>query len=407
MHSIANPRGVRFTGPLTPVATGLREELAELGYASSTATLQLQLAAHLSLWLEEHGMCIAELSGSVLEQFVTDRRVDHTNLSSLQALAPTLAYLRGAGLTPPAEPPVLVGPVDEALARFEEYLLVQRSVSAAVARAYLRWVRPFVARLPVARGEVVFAGLDAAQVSQFVTGHLPGLSRKNAQVTATALRSFLRFAHAEGLVGVELAPAVPPFAFRRQSGLPEPLTPYQVQALTDACDPGTAVGRRDLAVITCLVRLGLRCGEVADMVLDDLDWTDGTITVHGKGGRIDVMPLPVDVGQVLVAYLRDSRPRTLQRVVFLTTVAPIGALSRSGLSCIVARAARRAGLGTIHAHRLRHTAASATLNAGATLEQVSELLRHASPATTAVYAKTDQSRLSILARPWPASRSQS
>ncbi len=86
---------------------------------------------------------------------------------------------------------------------------------------------------------------------------------------------------------------------------------------------------------------------------------------------------------------------------FLTAQAPHAALSRSGVSCIVARAARRAGLGMVHAHRLRHTAASATLNAGATLEQVAHLLRHASPSTTAVYAKTDLSRLAGLARPWP------
>lgn len=92
---------------------------------------------------------------------------------------------------------------------------------------------------------------------------------------------------------------------------------------------------------------------------------------------------------------------------FLTARAPFTALAQSSVSCIVGRAARRAGLGTIHAHRLRHTAASATLNAGATLEQVAHLLRHASPATTAVYAKTDLVRLSRIARPWPSEAGQS
>ncbi|HRA76822.1 MAG TPA: tyrosine-type recombinase/integrase, partial [Propionicimonas sp.] len=168
-----------------------------------------------------------------------------------------------------------------------------------------------------------------------------------------------------------------------------------------------AVGRRDLAVIACLLRLGLRCGEVAGLRLDDLDWTDGTLTVRGKGNRVDLLPLPVDVGQALVDYLRQARPATPQRVVFLTAVAPFKALAPGSVSCIVGRAARRAGLGTIHAHRLRHTAASATLNAGATLEEVAHLLRHASPATTAVYAKTDLSRLATLARPWPSAGDRS
>jgi len=252
-----------------------------------------------------------------------------------------------------------------------------------------------------------FARLDAAQVSGFLTGHLPGLTRKTAQMTASSLRSFLRFLHATGSVGVDLAPAVPAFAFWRLSGLPEPLTSEQVQALVGAGDPSQPVGRRDLAVIGCLLRLGLRCGEVAGLRLEDLDWASGTVMVHGKGNRVDLLPLPVDIGRLLVGYLRQGRPTTSERTVFVTAVAPFTALTRSGVSCIVARAARRAGLGTIHAHRLRHTAASATLNAGATLEQVAQLLRHASPATTAVYAKTDLTRLAGLARPWPSEKARS
>lgn len=293
------------------------------------------------------------------------------------------------------------------MARFRGYLLVERSVTAAVADAYVRWVRPFVGVVAATDAELTFAGLDATQVSSFLTGHLPGLSRKSAQMTASSLRSFLRFLYAEGLTSVELSSAVPAFAFWRLSGLPQPLTPVQVQALVGACDPSTPVGRRDLAVIACLLRLGLRCGEVAALRLEDVDWTAGTVTVHGKGNRIDVLPLPADVGASLVDYLSRGRPATAERVVFLTAVPPFSALARSSVSCIVARAADRAGLGTVHAHRLRHTAASSTLNAGATLEQVAQLLRHASPATTAVYAKTDRSRLAGLARPWPSAGGRS
>lgn len=402
MHSISNPARVRFTGPLGPIAAGLAAELTALGYASTSAASQLQLAAHLSRWLHTRGLGAAELTGSVIAEFLAERRRDYTSLYSLQALSPTLAYLRRLGVAPPAAAARAPVSADEQLlARFRHYLLVERSVTVPVADAYLRWVRPFVQQLPRSEEQLAFAELDTQKVSRFLTQHLPGLSRKNAQMTATALRSFLRFLHVEGLVAADLAAAVPPFAFRRLSGLPEPLTPPQVQALVGACDPSTPVGRRDLAIIACLLRLGLRCGEVAALRLQDLDWADGTVTVHGKGGRVDVMPLPVDVGQALVGYLRQGRPRTGERVVFLTAVAPIGALTRSSVSCVVARAARRAGLGTIHAHRLRHTTASATLNAGATLEQVAHLLRHSSPATTAVYAKTDLRRLAVLARPGP------
>jgi site-specific recombinase XerD len=230
---------------------------------------------------------------------------------------------------------------------------------------------------------------------------LPTMTRKTAQMTACALRSFLRFLHDQQMVEVALADAVPAVAHRRLAGLPQPLTPTQVTALLDACDRSSAVGRRDFAVITMLQRLGLRCAELAGLRLEDLDWQAGTLRIRGKGSRIDLLPLPVDVGRAIVDYLCDGRPHATARTVFVKAQAPHTALDRSGVSCIVARAARRAGLGTVHAHRLRHTAASRTLNAGSSLEQVAHLLRHASPATTAIYAKTDQVRLSRLARPWP------
>lgn len=407
MHSISDPSRVRFTGPLAPFAAGLAAELAGLGYASSSATNQLQLAAHLSRWLQARGLSPVDLTGPVLTEFLVDRRRDYSSHYSLQALDPTLGYLRRVGVAPAAVPTVPVGTSEQVLARFRGYLLTERSVSAPVTEAYVRWVRPFVQAVATTDPELTFEQLDAAQVTRFLTGHLPGLRRKTAQMTASSLRSFLRFLHVEGATSVDLATAVPAFAFWKLSGLPQPLTPAQVAGLIGACDPSRPVGRRDLAVIACLLRLGLRCGEVAALRLDDLDWTSGTLTVHGKGNRVDLLPLPVDVGQALVAYLRQGRPATSERVLFLTAVAPFTALAPSSVSCIVGRAARRAGLGTIHAHRLRHTAATNTLNAGATLEQVAHLLRHASPATTAVYAKTDLSRLAALAGPWPSTGSRS
>lgn len=124
------------------------------------------------------------------------------------------------------------------------------------------------------------------------------------------------------------------------------------------------------------------------------------MTIRGKSGRTDVLPLPVDIGQALVDYLRHGRPDTVSLAVYVRAVAPLTGLGCSGLSCIVARAPRRAGLGTVHAHRC-HTAATRTLNAGASLHEVAQLLRHAGTATTMIYAKTDQRRLSALVRPWP------
>jgi site-specific recombinase XerD len=172
--------------------------------------------------------------------------------------------------------------------------------------------------------------------------------------------------------------------------------------LLASCDPATAVGRRDVAILTLLARLGLRAGEVAALRLEDIDWRRGEITVVGKGNRHERLPLPVDVGEALVSYLNGSRPATTaDREVFLGPRAPHRALTRGAVTQLVARAARRCGLGTIYAHRLRHTAATTMLRAGASLEEIGLVLRHRHALSTAGYAKVDHERLRELARPWP------
>lgn len=400
-HSIHNPDGVRFVGPLAPLASELKGEFVRLGYARSSATVQLQLAAHVSWWLQVQGLGTQDLTVPVVEQFLTARRCEHSNLYSMQALAPLLGYLRRIGLAPEPVVPEPCSGGERLLARFGDYLSVERGLTAPVIEAYTRWVRPFVEQVVGAGQEPDLGALGAVDVQRFLVANLPGLSSKSAQMTACALRSFLGFCYVEGIVNASLSAAIPAVAHRRLTGLPEGLSAEQVDSLLDSCDRGTPTGRRDYAVIVCLHRLGLRCAETAGLMLDDIDWESATLSIHGKGGRIDRLPLPVDVGQALVDYLRHARPHTSSRAVFVRACAPLTALGRSGLSCIVARAARRAGLGTVHAHRLRHTAATRTLNAGGSLEEVAQLLRHARTATTLIYAKTDQRRLSMLVRPWP------
>lgn len=401
MSSKLDPDRVRFAGPLAPFASGLREELAALGYARTSAAIQLQFAAHLSRWLDGVGMGPGDLSGPVIDRFLAERRSGYTSHYSRRGLSPILGYLRRVGVAPVALPVAEVSGADVLLGEFACYLIGRRALTAPVADAYCHWVRPFTEEVLCPNGVDRLGELSAGQVNRFLAARLPGMSRKCAQMTACALRSFLRFLHAQGLVAFPLADVVPSVASWKLSGLPRGLSVAQVQALLDACDRSTAVGRRDIAVITVLRRLGLRAGEAATLALEDIDWRAGTLTIHGKGGRTDRLPLPVDVGAVVVDYLSHGRPHTSARTVFVRARAPFTGLDRGSVSCIVARAARRAGLGTVHAHRLRHTAATETLKAGASLEEVAQLMRHDSVATTVIYAKTDQNRLAQIARPWP------
>jgi integrase/recombinase XerD len=219
---------------------------------------------------------------------------------------------------------------------------------------------------------------------------------------ATPLRSFLQFLHLEGAITTSLVAAVPSVAGWRLASLPKPVEAADVQRLLASCDRRTAAGARDFAILTMLARLGLRTGEVAALRLDDLDWRLGEITIHGKGPRIDRLPVPTDVGAAIAAYLRRGRPSSTQdRAVFLRVMAPHRALGPTGVTHVVAAAAQRVGLGPIHAHRLRHFVAAQTLRAGGSLSEIKQLLRHRLMRTTAIYAKVDRDALRSIARPWP------
>jgi site-specific recombinase XerD len=399
---------VRFTGPLAVFAPGWREALVADGYVSCSAAIKLQLAAHLSRWLDEQGLDAGDVTEPVIEDFLVERRATHTHQISLEALGPFLGYLRSLGAIPGLAPHVAVTEQEVLLAEYRDYLLARRGLSAPVVSAYGHWITPFLDHLRAAGCRVRADEVNGNVIAGYLNARLPRLSRKSAKMTTSVLRSFLGFVHASGYSTVSLFEAFPPIVSWRLSGLPQPLNQNETAALLAAADRTTSSGRRDYAVVLLLLRLGLRRQEAAVLQLADLDWAAGNLVVHGKGGRIDTLPLPVDVGAALVDYLQNARPPGLEaRELFIRARAPFHGLSPVSISYIVARLAQKAGVGSVFAHRLRHTAASNVLNAGASMEEVAQFLRHASSETSTIYAKTDMTRLSGLARPWPRGGSQS
>jgi site-specific recombinase XerD len=174
-----------------------------------------------------------------------------------------------------------------------------------------------------------------------------------------------------------------------------------VQRLLDCCDRTDSGGVRDFAILMIVARLGLRSAEVARLELGDLDWRAGEIVVRGKARRRDRLPLPCDVGEALAAYLSEVRPATPIRQVFLARKAPTRAIRPDLVSDVTRRACTRAALPRVGAHRLRHALATELLRQGATLVEVSQVLRHRDLATTAIYAKVDLGTLRRVAQPWP------
>jgi integrase/recombinase XerD len=399
---MGRPR-VGATGPLALYAPGFGEELSRQGFTTLSAGVQLKLLASVSRWLEREGLGVGDLSPERLERFVEDRRGQgYTRWRSSRAAAPLLGYLAGMGVLPASEDAPIT-PVDELVERFRHHLIAERGLVQGTVDNYVRIARRFVSSIGHdGQHELLDPGqLTADDVIQFVLGECARRGAAAARNQTQGLRSLLRFWYLEGTTAVPLAEAVPTVAGWRGGGLPRGLDAAQAELLRRSCDRRTAVGRRDYAVITLLVRLGLRAAEVAAMRLDDVDWRRGEIVVRGKGRRLDRLPLPVDVGDALAGYLRRGRPRTSSRALFVRARAPLRGLTNVAVNGIVGRACARAGLPPVGPHRLRHTAASEMLRAGGSLPEIAQVLRHRSQATTALYAKVDHRALRALAERWP------
>lgn len=389
-------------GPLAGHEDGLRRRLTEDGYALDTVREHVRLLSDLSLWLGGHGLGAVDLSDAVVERFVADRRAAGLRTGrSPRALTPVLRHLAAERII---APPSSTDPStwqEVLLAEYGAFLEGERGVSAGTLKHYRRCARVFLDW--VGASEDCVGRLEAGQVTAYVMGWARQREgRRPDMLTLPALRSFLRFLHVSGHVPHLLVGAVPAGrAHPGRHGLARAAAAGDVQAVLDSCDRQTAIGRRDYAIVLTLTRLALRGGEVAGIRLEDINWHAGQAAIRGKGGRRDLVPLPADVGEAWAEYLLTARPRTAATTLFVTAKAPFAGLAVSSVTLVLGRACARAGVARFGPHRVRHAAACGLLQAGASMEEISQLLRHAQQRTTAIYAKVDQQRLSPLARPCP------
>jgi len=391
---------VDVAGPLEPFRDGFRGFLIAEGYAPKSIELRLALFSHVSRWMGERGLAPSGLA-AVGEEFFRERRRRYSWLTTPRSLAPLRRYLAAIGVVSvDSVPRTAPAPAEELIERYRRHLERERGLTAGSIELYLVQVHRLLASW-WPDGEVGAGELDAAGIIALVRREATRSGGAQTKTVVCALRSFLRFLYVAGLTERPLAEAVPSLADRRRESIPRYLHPDVLAALLASCDIATVAGRRDLAVLRLLSRLGLRSGEVAALSLEDLDWEAGEIVVTGKGRRRERMPLPGQVGDAIVAYLLDGRPLSRERTVFLGLDAPHAPLSRCGVKSIVYHCCDRAGLPRVGPHRLRHTVATETLRAGGSLTEVAQLLRHRWVETTATYAKVDHSSLRTLALPWP------
>jgi site-specific recombinase XerD len=294
--------------------------------------------------------------------------------------------------------------VDPRVADYQQWLKRHRGICESTTKRHGRMVMRLLAVL--GRDPRTY---DAALIRRAILAEAQQCSPSHVKTMTTALRGYLRFLAAAGMCPPGLERAVPLVPQWRLSSLPRYLSAADVERLIASCDLGTVHGIRDRAILLLFARLGLRVGDVRDMQLNDIDWVAGTVLVSGKGRREVRLPLPQDAGDALLAYIDQARPIVQEERLFLRSCAPYRPFtSSSTISCVVSQALRRAGIKdppSRDGNLLRHSAATAMLRGGATLQSVGAVLRHRSLDTTAHYAKVDLPMLQQIAQPWPGERS--
>ena len=375
------------------------------GYGVWAAQAYLRAAAHLGIWMKQQGLSVMKLDDQVIGEFAR-------HLPSCRCLGKNrgiyddavigarhfLDHLRDTGVAP-AGAPLEKPPLPTLIDGFERWMQQHRGVFESTLTTY----RLILTKLLGAVGETP-CNYNAHVLRRGVEMQTSRCGRSWAKLVITTIRMFLRYLVVYNLCDPNLVDALPTIAHWKRASCPDYLSKEEVEKLVVACNPVTAEGARDRAVLLLLVRLGLRAGDIVHLRHADIDWENGALKLTGKGRRQSALPLPQDVGDAILNYVEHWRPDVRDEHVFLRVNAPFVPLAgSSAVSSLVRRAARRAGLSArrIGAHILRHTAASLMLREGASLQTISHVLRHQSLDTTVIYAKVDVEMLSEIAQPWP------
>jgi integrase/recombinase XerD len=270
----------RLRGPLSADAESFASELVRLGYSKTGRRQQMRLFVSLNAWLDDADLSADGLDDGAVEAFLAGRRATREKLWSTRSLAPLVGFLqaRGRAWPVPARP---VGPLQAVVDDYESYLRNERGLADGTIAAYVRVAGEF---LDACSDSAVLGleGVTASAVTGFVTRSCSHLGLSASRATVSALRCFVRHLALEGLLADDVDGSILSVAGGGQP-LPRGISPDQVDKLLASCDRRRGIGRRDYAILMLLARLGLRGGEIVGLLLEDIDWRNGEITVRGNG----------------------------------------------------------------------------------------------------------------------------
>lgn len=398
---------LRVEGPLAPYFEPYAEYLADRGYSQVAYWHKTFFISEFSRWLGEEGIAADEITVGHEEAFLRYSAGHRCPKGGdPAALSGVTSWLRNRGIIESKDSTSTeLSGIETILKEYAGWLQEERGLAPSTIENYAGYIRRFLTSI-FSANEPRLAAISASQVTDYIRRNAPrDRTFSQAKNIVTSLRSFFRFARYRDYIQTGLAAVVPSVAGWSMASIPRAMPADSVRRLLDESKTWrTPAGLRNRAILLLLARLGLRAREIVRLELDDIDWSQGWLKVRGKGREERPLPMPHDVGEAIASYLKDGRPASRCRRVFLRSRAPFDGLkTHSDISQVVHRAIDRAGIEVkvTGSHQLRHALAVDMLRQGISLTEIGQMLRHRSPEATRRYAKVDLDGLREVALPWP------
>jgi site-specific recombinase XerD len=387
-------------GPAGAHLDSFARYLRAAGYSRLIVRAYLREAAHFGQWLHRRGRPIRTWRNEDVPSFAThlshckcyrvnDGKFPHAKTAAMRFLE----HLQRIGVLPSRrkrKDPIL-------LTRFLSWMRQHRGVSEPTLDSYRYYLTHFVRTI-----HSCVSLINARMLRRYVAEDGPRHGRTGHQYIARALRMFVRYLVTTNQAPAELDGVLPSFRRWRLAPLPRYLSAREIDRMIRSWDLATPLGSRNRAILLLLSRLGLRAGDVAGLRLSNIDWRAGSLRLAGKS-RIEArLPLPQQVGDAILLYVKEFRPLVNSDALFITVVAPVVPIKSGGVQQVARRSMERAGITPASgSHLLRHSAATEMLRHGVPLDDIGSVLRHRSMDTTALYAKVDLGLLRQVVQPWP------
>jgi integrase/recombinase XerD len=398
---------------LSPVLDAYILHLHSHRYAPSTILIYLGALAHFAFWCKCEHFKVEDIDERLMIQFVKIHlpvcscptrcrrgQIDATSaLKLLIAVGRRESFIGKITKLPRTK-------IDIELDEFSDYLLNVRCVASSTCVYMQKHVRSLIHR--VSCDENTVPKLKINDVEEFVLDFAQRWQPNSLKEIRASIRNYLSFRAVHGDDTQALIANLPVLAYRGPAKLPQILSDLQLDLFLRSFDQTTPVGQRDFAIARCLVDLGLRGQEAANLSLDSFDWREGIVTVvGGKRRRTHKLPLNLQTGEAIARYIREGRPSSSNRALFVRHTAPYDVpITVSTIRIAMTRAFIRCGLPQFcSTHVLRRTSATRLQNAGVSLKGIADVLGHRSIESVKFYARVDICSLRTIALPWPEKQS--